>query len=78
MAPVLRSAWWGAVTDHLGADALIGSILRGLVGGGSPQDALNAGMLLAARTIGHFGAFGYGFEFTPEPPSSLAGGTAHA
>lgn len=67
-----------SVTDSLGAgDALIGGVLSGLISGGSPQDALNAGMLLAARTIGHFGAFGYGYEFTPEPPSSLAGESAH-
>jgi fructoselysine 6-kinase len=53
----------GAVTDSLGAgDALIGGVLAGLVGGSSPQDALEAGARLAARVVGHFGAFGYGFD----------------
>ncbi|HTW20368.1 MAG TPA: PfkB family carbohydrate kinase [Mycobacteriales bacterium] len=52
-----------AVTDSLGAgDALIGGVLAGLVSGQPPQDALTAGMQLAARTVSDYGAFGYGFD----------------
>jgi len=67
------------VTDSLGAgDALIGGVLAGLVSGSAPQDALTAGTRLAARTIGHFGAFGYGFDIFRQPPSSWTGRGVHA
>jgi fructoselysine 6-kinase len=68
-----------SVTDSLGAgDALIGGVLAGLVSGSSPQDALTAGTRLAARTISHFGAFGYGFDITGQRPSSWTGEGVHA
>jgi fructoselysine 6-kinase len=67
------------VTDSLGAgDALIGGVLAGLVSGSSPQDALTAGTRLAARTISHFGGFGYGFDITSPPPSSWSGRGVYA
>ncbi len=67
------------VTDSLGAgDALIGGVLAGLVSGSSPQDALTAGTRLAARTISHFGGFGYGFDITSPPPFSRSGRGVHA
>jgi fructoselysine 6-kinase len=62
------------VTDSLGAgDALIGGVLGSLVAGRSPHEALTTGMALAARTIGHFGAFGYGFDITSQPPPTWSG-----
>jgi fructoselysine 6-kinase len=68
-----------SVIDSLGAgDALIGGVLAGLVSGSSPQDALTAGTRLAARTISHFGAFGYGFDITIQRPSSWSGRGVHA
>lgn len=68
-----------SVTDSLGAgDALIGGVLAGLVSGSSPQDALTAGTRLAARTISHLGAFGYGFDITIQLPSSWTGRGVHA
>jgi sugar/nucleoside kinase (ribokinase family) len=68
-----------SVIDSLGAgDALIGGVLAGLVSGSSPQDALTAGTRLAARTIGHFGAFGYGFDVTSQRPSTWTGRGVHA
>ncbi len=68
-----------SVIDSLGAgDALIGGVLAGLVSGSSPQDALTAGTRLAARTISHFGGFGYGFDITSQPPSSWTGRGVHA
>lgn len=68
-----------SVTDSLGAgDALIGGVLSGLVTGSSPQDALIAGTRLAARTISHFGAFGYGFDLAGQPPFAPAEGGVHA
>jgi fructoselysine 6-kinase len=68
-----------AVTDSLGAgDALIGGVLAGLVSGNSPQDALTAGTQLAARTISHFGGFGYGFDMASQRPSSWTGRGVHA
>jgi sugar/nucleoside kinase (ribokinase family) len=64
-----------SVTDSLGAgDALIGGVLSGLIAGRSPQDALTGGTQLAARTISHFGAFGYGFDVTSHPPASWDAG----
>ena len=59
------------VRDSLGAgDALIGGVLGGLVKGDSPLDALTAGTKLSAHVIGHFGAFGYGFDLaSPAQPS---------
>jgi fructoselysine 6-kinase len=57
-----------AVTDSLGAgDALIGGVLSGLIRGDSPPQALLAGTKLAASVIGHFGAFGYGFDLASLP-----------
>jgi fructoselysine 6-kinase len=68
-----------SVTDSLGAgDALIGGVLSGLISGGSPQDALTAGTRLAARTISHFGAFGYGFDVASQAPASWVAGGARA
>ncbi|HEY6297040.1 MAG TPA: PfkB family carbohydrate kinase [Streptosporangiaceae bacterium] len=68
-----------SVTDSLGAgDALIGGVLSGLVTGSSPQDALTGGTRLAARTISHFGAFGYGFDVTGQRPASWVAGDAQA
>jgi fructoselysine 6-kinase len=68
-----------SVTDSLGAgDALIGGVLAGLISGSSPQDALRAGTRLAARAIGHFGAFGYGFDIASQRPSSWTGEGVHA
>lgn len=68
-----------SVTDSLGAgDALIGGVLSGLVTGRAPQDALTGGTRLAARTISHFGAFGYGFDVTSRPPASWVAGDVHA
>jgi fructoselysine 6-kinase len=67
------------VTDSLGAgDALIGGVLAGLVSGSSPQNALTAGTRLAARTISHFGGFGYGFDIAGQPPPSWTGRGVHA
>jgi fructoselysine 6-kinase len=68
-----------SVTDSLGAgDALIGGVLSGLITGSSPQDALTAGTRLAARTIGHFGAFGHGFDVASQPPASWVVGDVRA
>jgi fructoselysine 6-kinase len=68
-----------SVTDSLGAgDALIGGVLSGLVTGSSPQDALTAGTRLAARTISHFGAFGYGFDVASQAPASWVAGGVRA
>jgi fructoselysine 6-kinase len=67
------------VIDSLGAgDALIGGVLAGLVTGSSPQDALSAGTRLAARTVSHFGAFGYGFDIVSQPPPTWTGQGLHA
>lgn len=67
------------VTDSLGAgDALIGGVLAGLISGRSPQDALTDGTRIAARAVSHFGAFGYGFDITAQPPPSWAGRGVHA
>ncbi len=52
-----------SLTDSLGAgDALIGGVLSGLIRNDTPLDALKAGTALAARTVSHYGAFGYGFD----------------
>lgn len=60
-----------SLTDSLGAgDALIGGVLSGLIRNQSPLDALKAGTALAAQTVSHYGAFGYGFD----PASAGLGG----
>ena len=60
-----------SLTDSLGAgDALIGGVLSGLIRDHTPLDALKAGTALAARTVSHYGAFGYGFD-----PASAGLGT---
>jgi fructoselysine 6-kinase len=52
-----------SLVDSLGAgDALTGGVLSGLIRNDTPLDALKAGTALAARTVGHYGAFGYGFD----------------
>jgi len=52
-----------SLTDSLGAgDALIGGVLSGLIRNDTPLNALKAGTALAARTVTHYGAFGYGFD----------------
>jgi fructoselysine 6-kinase len=52
-----------SLTDSLGAgDALIGGVLSGLIRNDTPLEALQAGTALAARTVSHYGAFGYGFD----------------
>jgi fructoselysine 6-kinase len=61
-----------SLTDSLGAgDALIGGVLSGLLRNYTPLDALKAGTALAARTVSHYGAFGYGFD----PATAGLGGT---
>jgi len=68
-----------SVTDSLGAgDSLIGGVLSGLITGSSPQDAMTSGTRLAARTISHFGAFGYGFDVASQPPASWVAGGVRA
>jgi fructoselysine 6-kinase len=75
----LAASHASSVTDSLGAgDALIGGVLAGLASGRSPQDALTAGIRLAARTVGHHGGFGHGFDLSSHPPSSWPGRGVHA
>lgn len=64
-----------SLTDSLGAgDALIGGVLSGLIRNHAPLDALKAGTALAAQTVSHYGAFGYGFD----PVSAGLGGEERA
>jgi fructoselysine 6-kinase len=63
-----------SLTDSLGAgDALIGGVLSGLIRNCTPLDALKAGTALAAQTVSHYGAFGYGFD----PASAGLGERTH-
>jgi fructoselysine 6-kinase len=63
-----------SLTDSLGAgDALIGGVLSGLIRNHSPLDSLKAGTALAAQTVSHYGAFGYGFD----PASAGLGERTH-
>jgi len=58
------------VVDTLGAgDSFIGRFLVGVVAGDDPAATLLAAAQAAAKTCGHYGAFGHGSPFAPIAPT---------
>lgn len=73
-----RRTWRQPVTgrdivDTLGAgDSFIGRFLVGVIAGESPDVSLRAAADAAARTCGHYGAFGHGSHYDPASSADAA------
>jgi sugar/nucleoside kinase (ribokinase family) len=73
-----RGTWRQPVTgrdvvDTLGAgDSFIGRFLVGVIAGEDPDLSLREAADAAARTCGHYGAFGHGSQYVPTSPAEEA------